>query len=79
MAPTSVLTLVAWSDTVNIIRYVMRPEIIFLLIPIVAIIMGGLIGITKLVLRHRERIAKIEMGIDPDAPLPTKDDGQNNR
>ena len=39
-----------------------------LLVPIVAIIVGGAIAITTLILKHQERIAKIERGIDPDAP-----------
>jgi hypothetical protein len=38
------------------------------LIPIVAVIIGGAIAITAMVLKHQERIAKIERGIDPDAP-----------
>lgn len=38
-----------------------------LLIPIAAIIVGGVIAVVVLVLRHSERIAKIERGIDPDA------------
>ena len=41
-----------------------------LLIPLVAIIGGCAVAITILVLRHQERIAKIERGIDPDAPWP---------
>jgi len=41
-----------------------------LLVPIVAIIVGGAISITVLVLKHQERIAKIERGIDPDAGPP---------
>jgi len=36
------------------------------LIPITAILVGGVIAIVVLVLRHLERIAKIEHGIDPD-------------
>ena len=39
-----------------------------LLIPIVAIIVGGAIAIVAMVHSHNERIAKIERGIDPDAP-----------
>jgi hypothetical protein len=39
-----------------------------LLVPLVAIIVGGAVVITILILRHQERIAKIERGIDPDAP-----------
>ena len=38
------------------------------LIPIVAVIVGGAIAITAMVLKHQERIAKIERGMDPDAP-----------
>jgi hypothetical protein len=29
---------------------------------------GGVITIVVLILKHQERIAKIERGIDPDAP-----------
>ncbi|MFZ0794496.1 MAG: hypothetical protein WAM65_12025, partial [Candidatus Korobacteraceae bacterium] len=36
------------------------------LIPITAIIVGGVIAVVVIVLRHQERIAKIERGIDPD-------------
>ena len=36
------------------------------LVPITAIIVGGVIAIVVLILRHQERIAKIERGIDPD-------------
>ena len=40
-----------------------------LLVPIVAIIVGGAIAIVTLILKHQERIAKIERGIDPDVPV----------
>jgi hypothetical protein len=39
-----------------------------LLVPICAIIVGGAIAITAMITRHQERIAKIERGMDPDAP-----------
>ena len=39
-----------------------------LLVPIVAIVVGGVVAVVVLVFRHNERIAKIERGIDPDAP-----------
>jgi hypothetical protein len=39
-----------------------------LLVPIVAILGGCAVAITVMVLTHHERIAKIERGIDPDAP-----------
>ena len=38
-----------------------------ILVPIVAIIVGGAIAVVVLILRHNERIAKIEHGIDPDS------------
>ena len=38
------------------------------LIPISAIVIGGVIVVVKMILRHQERIAKIERGIDPDVP-----------
>ena len=41
-----------------------------LLVPLVAVIVGGAIAITGMVHRHTERIAKIERGIDPDGPWP---------
>jgi hypothetical protein len=37
------------------------------LIPIAAIVIGGVISVTKMILNHQERIAKIERGINPDA------------
>jgi hypothetical protein len=39
-----------------------------LLVPISAILVGGVIVVVTMILRHQERIAKIERGIDPDAP-----------
>jgi hypothetical protein len=41
-----------------------------LLVPIAAVIVGGAIAITAMILRHQERLAKIERGIDPDAGAP---------
>jgi hypothetical protein len=38
------------------------------LIPIMVVLVGGVITIVVLILRHQERIAKIERGIDPDSP-----------
>ncbi len=38
------------------------------LVPIVAIIVGGAIAIAAMLMKHQERIAKIERGIDPDTP-----------
>ena len=41
-----------------------------LLIPIAAIIVGGIMGVMGLIHKHQERLAKIERGIDPDGPWP---------
>ena len=38
------------------------------LIPITAIVVVGVVAIIVVILRHQERIAKIEHGIDPDRP-----------
>ena len=43
-----------------------------LLVPIIALIVGGVITVTAMILKHQERIAKIERGLDPDAPWPQK-------
>ncbi len=40
------------------------------LVPIAAILIGGIIALTAMILKHQERIAKIERGIDPDGPWP---------
>jgi len=37
------------------------------LVPIAAIVVWGAVEVTKMILSHQERIAKIERGIDPDA------------
>jgi hypothetical protein len=41
-----------------------------LLVPIVAIIVGGVVAVIKMIHVHDERIAKIERGINPDGPWP---------
>ena len=42
------------------------------LIPIIAILVGGVIAIVAMVHKHNERLAKIERGIDPDGPWPQR-------
>jgi hypothetical protein len=37
-----------------------------LLVPICAILVGGVIVVVGMIHRHEERIARIERGIDPD-------------
>jgi len=43
-----------------------------MLVPIIAIIVGGAIAVIGMVHRHNERLAKIERGINPDGPWPQK-------
>jgi hypothetical protein len=38
------------------------------LVGTVAIVVVGIVAIVRILIRHRERMAKIEHGIDPDAP-----------
>jgi hypothetical protein len=45
----------------------LQPHVMPFLVAIVAIIGGISLCAVKAIIRHRERIAKIENGIDPDA------------
>ena len=47
-----------------------KPEVLMMLIPLAAVVGSFAFGITTAILRHRERIAKIQNGIDPDAKPP---------
>jgi hypothetical protein len=51
-----------------LIDRILRPDVLPFLVPIVAILVGGVIVVTKLIIRHRERIAMIEQGMHPDDP-----------
>jgi hypothetical protein len=57
----------------NWLSQVLQPESLLALALVVAVLMGGLIGIANLWFQHRERMAKIEHGIDPDAKPPKAD------
>jgi len=46
------------------------PEILVFLVPIVAIIAVAAVKTTTAVIRHRERMEKLRLGIDPDDPSP---------
>jgi hypothetical protein len=46
--------------------HLFEPSGLPFLIPIVAIIVWGVLAGVKMVVRHRERMAMIEHGIDPD-------------
>jgi len=41
-----------------------------LLVPIVAVLVGGTIAVVGMIHRHHERIEKIRRGVDPDGPWP---------
>jgi hypothetical protein len=41
-------------------------DTLVLAVPIVAILVAGIVGIAKLLVRHRERMAMIERGMHPD-------------
>jgi Flp pilus assembly protein protease CpaA len=56
-------TQVVWPAFLN------HPDTLVFMIPIAAILVGGVIGVAKLVIRHRERMAMIERGIHPDRPV----------
>jgi hypothetical protein len=55
----------AQSDWVSLLR---QPETLVFMVPIVAILVGGIMGICKQLIRHRERMAMIERGMHPDHP-----------
>ena len=56
-------TQVVWPTFLN------SPGALVFMIPIAAILVGGVTGVAKLVIRHRERMAMIERGMDPDRPV----------
>lgn len=50
----------------SLMRHVLQPDMIGVLIPIIAIVTFGAVWITKMVITHRERMAMLEIGINPD-------------
>ncbi len=56
----------------DLLDRLLRPEILGVMIPIVAILTGGAIAIAARITRHRERLAMIEQGMHPDHPVPTE-------
>ena len=45
----------------------LRPEVLPFVVAGIAVFGGMVIAIAKAIMHHRERMAKIEHGIDPDA------------
>jgi hypothetical protein len=54
-------------DAPGWLKTIARPDVLVFLIPITAIAGGIAFAITKAIIAHRERMAKIQQGIDPDA------------
>ena len=50
-----------------------NPVFLALMIPIVAILVGGSITIVKLLISHHERMTLIDRGIHPDYPPKDED------
>jgi hypothetical protein len=56
----------SWWPT--LITYLDSSGAFLLFIPIAGILVGGIIAVTKLLIRHRERMAMIDRGMYPDNP-----------
>ncbi len=52
----------------SVLQRILQPDILGVMIPIVAIITFGGLAIIRVMFRHRERMAMIEHGIHPDYP-----------
>jgi hypothetical protein len=62
------LLLAEVSPAPGIIELILRPETLVFLIPIAAIVGGIAYKITTAIIAHRERMARIEHGLDPSEP-----------
>lgn len=51
----------------NVLEQLLNPGVVWVLVPLAAIALGGVISLSAMIIKHRERMAKIGMGIDPDA------------
>ena len=52
----------------NIMNSLLSSATLPFLIPIVAIIVGGVVVVVKILIRHQERMAMIDRGMHPDHP-----------
>lgn len=59
----------ASADVPGWLELLTRPEVLVFCIPLTAIVGGIAYKITTAIITHRERMAKIQQGIDPDARL----------
>ena len=47
----------------------LSPDLIWIVIPVAAILVGGVLQVLKQSHRHQERLAMIDHGINPDCPV----------
>ena len=52
----------------SVLHQLLQPDVIWVLIPLAVILLVGVLKVTHAITQHRERMAKIGMGIDPDDP-----------
>ena len=52
----------------DVLRQFADPAVAGIMVPIAGILVGGIIAIVCIVIKHRERMAMIEQGIHPDHP-----------
>ncbi len=52
----------------SVLDRILKPNVLPFMVAIVAIIVGGVVAVTRLLIRHRERIAMIEQGMHPENP-----------
>ncbi len=58
-----------WEEiTMDWTQFLSRPEALVFAVPIVAIVVWGIVMIVQRLIAHRERMAMIEQGLDPDHP-----------
>ena len=64
------LLLAAESEEVTLIDRILQPSVLPFLVAIVAVIVGGTVAIVRSMAAHKERLAMIERGINPDEKDP---------
>ena len=57
----------------NIMNSLLSSATLPFLIPIVAIIVGGVVVVVRIIIRHQERMVMIDRGMHPDLPPEDSD------
>lgn len=60
----------------TVLEQLLNPGVIWIFIPLAGIALSGIIVVSSMIIKHRERMAKIGMGIDPDAQAHQQRDPQ---